>query len=351
MKIISNSKIEDFFTRCRNNILNEIEWGNLECQEVNAVLMKSLADFYSSRSFDFNTIFKTEKEDICGTQWFYCDYTLKNNPYNKNIKIPNIRFNECVVENEEIPRNRFARMSWTIPDEKMEFEDYFIYAPFKEKVEIPVLRQDDTLWMSITPAETSSIDPFVDKAHGNVLTFGLGLGYYVYMCLLNDNVNSVTIVEYNRDIIDFFEEFILPQFNTNKNVNIIYGDMYDYYNESFLSNYDYAFVDTWETNETGLDMLNKLFEMNIIPPIEVDYWIEFDCYAPVRMLMFLYFESLKTHTFSSVLSNINKDTDRVYFKKIHRYFRAMDIEIDEPDVLKDFMYNNNVFREILSIKI
>ena len=35
--------------------------------------------------------------------------------------------------------------------------------------------------MTITPDEIETMKEAVDQAFGNVLTFGLGLGYYAYM--------------------------------------------------------------------------------------------------------------------------------------------------------------------------
>ena len=66
--------------------------------------------------------------------------------------------------------------------------------------------------MTITPNEIETMKEAVDKASGNVLTFGLGLGYYAYMVSEKENVESVTIVDSNEDVIDLFKKYVLPQF-------------------------------------------------------------------------------------------------------------------------------------------
>ena len=50
----------------------------------------------------------------------------------------------------------------------------------------------------------------VERAKGKVLTFGLGLGYFAYMCSLKEEVESVTVVEKDKSVIKLFNEIILP---------------------------------------------------------------------------------------------------------------------------------------------
>ena len=60
--------------------------------------------------------------------------------------------------------------------------------------------------MSFAPHETETSEDAVERAHGNVVTFGCGLGYFPYMVSEKENVSSVTIVEFDQKIIDFFKE-------------------------------------------------------------------------------------------------------------------------------------------------
>lgn len=63
---------------------------------------------------------------------------------------------------------------------------------------------------------------------------GLGIGVLPYLWLLKEEVTSVTIVEFNKDVIDLFEAYIRPQFPTNKALTIIHGNALDYYHFDFL---------------------------------------------------------------------------------------------------------------------
>lgn len=59
----------------------------------------------------------------------------------------------------------------------------------------PAVLENERIWMTITPNEIETMKEAVDKAFGNVLTFGLGLGYYAYMVSEKVNVESITVVE------------------------------------------------------------------------------------------------------------------------------------------------------------
>jgi spermidine synthase len=101
--------------------------------------------------------------------------------------------------------------------------------------------------MSITPNEIETMKGPIDKALGNVLTFGLGLGYYAYMTSQKDNVESITVVESNEDVIDLFNKCVLPQFgNAQKKIKIIKADAFEYaQNYIYNGKYDFVFTDLW----------------------------------------------------------------------------------------------------------
>ena len=63
---------------------------------------------------------------------------------------------------------------------------------FETEFKFPALLENDRIWMTITPNEIETMKEPVDGAFGNVLTFGLGLGYYAYMVSEKENVESVT---------------------------------------------------------------------------------------------------------------------------------------------------------------
>ena len=334
MKIELNEDIRGFLSRTTDNIINKTD-----SPEIIKI------DSYNEKE----VIREMQKHDENIKDVFIDIKLMTENPYYKNINLSNINKGGFRFTNEFLPKRTALSISWLLPDKKRELEDYNIYGCFKKSINIPMLREGNDIWMSPTLAEQNTINPCIDKAFGNVLTFGLGIGYFPYMCSLKDNVKSITIVELNKNVIDMFKECILPQFNTDIEINIIHGNMFDYFNEEFLNKFDYTFVDVWKNNDDGLNILEKLFEQ-LNYKGNIDYWIEFSCYMTFKMLMFLYFKSLANNNLSELLSDF-KGEDKRQLTKIHRYFREKDITITSSEELKDYLYNIELIREILSIKL
>ena len=128
--------------------------------------------------------------------------------------------------------------------------------------------------MSITPNEVYTMKKPIQRATGDVLVCGLGLGYFVYKCLLKEDVKSITVIEKDKEIIDLFTKYILPKFPNNDKVTIIHSDIFEY-NNFKDKDYDYSFVDIWRTPlEIDLYIKSKRL-FNSLDNIKIkDFWIE-----------------------------------------------------------------------------
>lgn len=80
--------------------------------------------------------------------------------------------------------------------------------------------------MSDTPAEMNDHAYFVEKAYGNVLINGLGLGVVLYNCVIKEEVKHVTVVEIDRDVIELVGSQFLPMFE-NK-IKIVHANALTY---------------------------------------------------------------------------------------------------------------------------
>lgn len=337
MKIEQNDKINRFIQELslsivRNNTLK------LMIDSMNEKVISSKEEerlLLEYRMYGVNK--KSLKRDIL---------ELINNPYYKNIKLNDVKFKDIRYVNKTLQPKRCLTMSHVKYTGHL-LECYCDLGYFDKAVSIPILMEGDTIWMSSTVSEHRSMDEHIDKAEGKVLTFGLGIGYYPYMCLLKDNVESITIIEANQDIIDMFVKYILPQFNKKEKIKIIKGDMYDYYNKKFISEYDYIFVDTWDSNEDGLVHYKKLMKTGIRQK-NIGYWIEDSIIENTKMYMALYLKSIATRTFTTVLNKFQGES-YLELKRIHKYFRSIDKNITDPKELLDYINNLNVIRDILSL--
>ncbi len=179
------------------------------------------------------------------------------NPYYKNITFPNKKIKNWEIKSSSYkPYELFVKNDFIFSNNILYPNLGFFDKPFK----YPAVYESNNLWMSITPNEINTMENDINNCYGNVVTFGLGLGYFAYMASLKDSVNEVTIVEINEDVIQLFTKFILPQFKFKDKIKIIKKDAYEFVREG-LSNYDYAYVDIYHDAGDGKEVYKKMLEI------------------------------------------------------------------------------------------
>ncbi|NCC78467.1 MAG: hypothetical protein EOM07_02540 [Clostridia bacterium] len=273
--------------------------------------------------------------------------TLKENPYFRNIRLEKVDTDTVRYQRSVIRRRTLMNMDFHKPLGRYLFH-YHPIGYFSEDLELPVLMEGSGVWMSPAVSEIESMREGIDKGHGKCLTFGLGIGLILYMWLLKEEVESVTVVEVNKDVIDLFERQILPQFNTGKKVTIIHASAYDKWNEAFLKEFDYVYADFWENTEDGLVCYTNLMEKQIDLP-HIDYWIEDSILADIQYMVLSYLSVVYyKRSIMDFMSSIDPDMKR-YAIKINKYFKRRSDTIHTEDELLDLIHSKKVLREILSI--
>ena len=210
----------------------------------------------------------------------------KKNPYYKNIKIENLKDEEWEFRNESYEAYRAVIVGDMIM--KADGTEYPPLGFFREKFEFPAVLENGNEWMTLTPVDVDTSWEAIEKAHGNIITFGLGLGYYAYMVSEKSEVNSITVVEKSERLIGFFKKHILPQFSNKDKVKIINADAFEYAEWQMpKENYDLAFVDTWRDASDGAPMYKKMKKLeHLSPNTEFVYWIEGFLKSRIRALKF-----------------------------------------------------------------
>ena len=66
---------------------------------------------------------------------------------------------------------------------------------------MPILMRRQNVWMSLSPMETESQQIGVDLAKGHVAIFGLGMGWVAGMTAMQPDVERVTVVEMDEDVL------------------------------------------------------------------------------------------------------------------------------------------------------
>lgn len=145
---------------------------------------------------------------------------------------------------------------------------------FPGEFSFPAIREDGRVWMTVTPNEINTIQPVVKKSHGKVLTYGLGLGYYAFHCLLRSDVTSVTVVEKNPQVIEALRSLLMPFFPRQEALRIIEADAFEYaQNVAPQEGYDVVFTDLWHDVADGLPMWRRMKTLETPGP-RYFYWIE-----------------------------------------------------------------------------
>lgn len=194
---------------------------------------------------------------------------------------------------------KFSTYSYTsfegfVSNEIVVDPDYFAeHTPisyFDKEFPFFAVTQKDEIWMSIIPHEINTMKQPIENAFGNVLVLGLGLGYYVFNVVSKKNVNSVTIIENDKKIINLFNKYLLPKFPNKEKISIICADAINFIKDS-PKKFDYVFADIWHNVGDGEMLYLKLKgKEKYKPNAKFDYWIETSIIAMLRRQTLTIFE-------------------------------------------------------------
>lgn len=200
--------------------------------------------------------------------------TYEENPYYKTIKFPNIKGSRWSFGHASYK----PYQAFVCNDFKWKSDGRVIpqIGFFNKTFSYPVVYENGREWMSVTPNEIETMQGAIQRAHGKVLTFGLGLGYFTFMASLKEDVSSVTVIERDEEIIQLFEKHLICQFPKKEKVHIIKSDAFDYAeNQMKNGNFDYIYTDLWHDPSDGVALYKRMKSCErFSPQSEFAYWIE-----------------------------------------------------------------------------
>lgn len=197
-----------------------------------------------------------------------------DNPYYRTVKIPNVSDG-----NWELRQECYKAYRGVIVGDMEILPDMSEIPPlgfFREDFYFPAVLEGGNEWMTLTPVDLDTCEEAIERAHGRVVTFGLGLGYYAFMVSEKESVESITVIEKSPDVIRLFERYILPYFPHRDKVRIVCADAFEYAEGTMPSeHFDLAFVDTWRDAGDGAPMYKRMKALeHLSPETEFLYWIE-----------------------------------------------------------------------------
>jgi hypothetical protein len=263
-----------------------------------------------------------------------------NNAYYKNIHFDNQKLGRF-----ELSHSSFAKyelMMYSTPKSKYNGVMIPRIGTFDHKFKYPNIKEDGNAWMSITPNEIFTMEDSIKKATGNVLTLGCGMGYWAYMVSEKDDVDHVTIVEKEPDVIELFTTFILPQFAHKDKITIVQADAFKYMESLEDGSFDYCFADIWRGNTDTVPYIKLKQICKKFRKTKMSYWIEDSLMATI--IGFVYIIILEEYYKNQGMSmpQMAKIPEDEQFKIDYLKELLKDAEITKSDHVDYYMNFKNI---------
>lgn len=201
-------------------------------------------------------------------------FEFEIDPYYDTVRIPEKKLGKWELKTMELrPCEAFVRDDFCVfPDGRMIPQIGFFMRAFR----YPAALEEGREWMTLMPNETVTTLPSVYRAHGRVVTFGLGLGYFAFRAAEKESVKSVTVVELSKEAAAVFCEHILPQFPHKEKVRVVVADAFDFMENTMRDgDFDFAFADIWHDVGDGRELYHRfLTYAERFPHTEFTYWLE-----------------------------------------------------------------------------
>ena len=205
---------------------------------------------------------------------------------------------------------------------------YSSYSPlgyFQSAFPYPALEKDERVYMSLIPHEMNTMKEAISKAHGKVLTMGLGMGYFAFMASNKEDVKSLTILERDIAVIKIFKEMFLPLFDHPEKIKIVQiEDALSYETEE---PFDYCFMDLHHDAEDGLPLYISLLKKKGLANV-VDVWIEKALLAYFRRYLIALIEEESDGYGEEAYNKTGEFADDLFYA-LHRHLKQTPLESEE----------------------
>ena len=199
---------------------------------------------------------------------------FRNDPYLRNIRFPSVRRGAWEWKTLSLaPYEAFVAGDLeAAPDGRLLPRIGFFREPFF----YPAVLEDGREWMTLLPNEIITARGAVDASEGDVLTYGLGLGYYTYHVSLRPNVTSVTVVERDPAVISLFRSVLLPQFPAAGKIRLLESDALTFAADGDeCGRFDTIYADIWHDAGDGAELYRRLKKLeDRSPRAKHLYWLE-----------------------------------------------------------------------------
>ncbi len=337
-----NMSIADLFLDYLENHKNDIDLN----------LFSSFEDFEDEKAFyyslmDVMQIDLTNKENrLTGEKYILSGIKcLDKTSYEENPYFKKMQFNNKKFKNLELKSLSYLPFEgFPFDDIKVNENDFFKETTqigfFKKTYTFLALLENNRIWMSVNPNEIETMKKPITNASGNIVVFGLGLGYFAYMCSLKKEVKHITIIENNQNIIDLFKQKLLPLFDHEEKIEIIKTDAFKYLKSIKNNMFTYAFVDLWHNPNDGIDAyLTFKSEESRLAGIHFDYWLEEGLLSLLRRCLITLIDEEISGSTDENYKVQECETDKIINKS---HFFLKNYEIKNFDDIKKLLNDNSL---------
>lgn len=212
-------------------------------------------------------------------------FSLENDSYHQFLRGKKIR-SSCW----ELKSKKYAPYEIFVRDDLLVTEDFREIPQlgfFEREYSYPQVLQDAREWMTITPNEVATMRLPLAAYHDRVAVYGLGLGYFAFKAAEKETVESVVVIEKDRELIDLFKRNLLSDFPQGDKIRIIHADAFDYAEQSKAEHFDFAFVDLWHDLGDGFPLwLRMKKQEHFHPETTWFHWIETTFLSHLRWSLF-----------------------------------------------------------------
>jgi len=258
-----------------------------------------------------------------------------SNPYYQTVKPFEDKINDVKLTTLKYEPYTFFPLD-EIKVEEHNYREISYLGLFKKEYPYLSLIDKEGIWMCVTPNEINTMQPYINKATGNVITFGLGLGYFAFMVSIKKEVKKVTVIEMDQKIIDIFNKNILPYFPNQEKIEIIKDEAIHYLDNHEMNKYDFIYYDLWHNPNDALPIYMKLKNKE---KKKSYYWLEESIIALLRRYMITLIEEQLKGYKEEAYKTITNEDDRIISKL---YYATKERKITTFEQLYNLLSNESL---------
>lgn len=185
----------------------------------------------------------------------YYKSEILENEFLKRITFPNKEYGKYLIDNDKLIKGEVFMAGDPVGDGSIHISRL---GYCDEDFEYPCIVKDlHNIHYFVNPKSINMYEPIIKSVTGKIIVFGLGIGYVPFMAAMKDTVDSITIVENDKMLIDIFKENVLPKCDNPDKIKIIKDDPTEWIERQEEFNYDYCIIQP--SSDPALSLLDYLF--------------------------------------------------------------------------------------------